>query len=191
MNNCFIYGLYDPRTGEIRYVGKTTLGMYRPKRHGTSWMLVHNKTHRTNWIKSLIANGIRYGIIVLEYCEESMISSRERDWIAWGRNLGWRLTNHTDGGEGVSGYHFNDEQKKLIGSYHRGKKMSPEACSKISKGVSKPVTDTTTGITYYSASEAAKVLSLNQGLIWRCLVGKQKQTKGHSFIRADVALFNA
>ena len=191
MSQVFIYGLTDPRTNEVRYIGKTTKGMSRPIAHGRPWILRTNRTHRTNWINKLASTGVRFGIVVLEYCTEETISDRERAWIAWARQIGWNLTNHTDGGEGVPGYRFKEEQKKRIGEVHKGKTISPETRSRISKGKSRPVTDTTTGITYSSITEACQALNLQQCNVHRCLTGKQKQTKGHSFVRADVAFFLA
>ncbi len=187
----FVYGLIDPRTNEVRYIGKTLKGMSRPRSHGKASVLQTVKTHRTNWIKGLVAEGLTFGIVVLEFCTRENVAQRERDWIAWGRHLGWRLTNHTDGGDGVPGLRLSDEHKKQIGERHRGKTVSAESRAKIAKSVGRPVTDITTGITYESAAQAARILGIGTCGIYRCLEGKQIQTGGHSFIPANMAFFSA
>jgi hypothetical protein len=61
-----IYALVDPRTKVIRYVGKSTSGLKRPKRHLQPWILEKEKqTRRVKWIKSLLSAGVTPEIEVL------------------------------------------------------------------------------------------------------------------------------
>lgn len=110
--NCFIYGLQDPITFEIRYIGQTSVGMRRPKVHFSKSSL-KNKTHRSSWIKSL--NGKIPNIIILEICDKDQLNEREIYWIAHGKANGWSLTNHDNGGSGISGYKHSEETKAKIG----------------------------------------------------------------------------
>lgn len=89
-----IYGLIDPRTGEIRYVGKSCYGLDRPRRHKT--LTKKEATHKANWIKELQRNGLTYEILVLEHCSshEEVLDAEER-WILAGFRLCWPLTNLT------------------------------------------------------------------------------------------------
>lgn len=95
----------DPRTREIRYVGKTTQGMRRPRDHMRSGALSKDHTHKGCWIRLLIKEGLTPEIIILEtaVCAE-VLNTLERQWIRIGRAaLGKRLTNLTEGGEGALG----------------------------------------------------------------------------------------
>ena len=51
----FIYSLSDPRTGEIRYVGKTV----NLKRRLYGHLYDDEKTHKSAWIKSLKRLGLK------------------------------------------------------------------------------------------------------------------------------------
>ena len=94
-----IYGLCDPRTKEIRYVGKSCTGLKRPKEH-----LFHYqnkiKTYKNCWIRSLLKEGVSPSILVLEECERQLLDEREVFWINHYRRLGYKLTNMTTGGTG-------------------------------------------------------------------------------------------
>ncbi len=99
-----IYGLFDPRDGELRYVGKSECGL----RRGTAHMwpsLLRAKTHKTDWIKSLLASGQRPTVApIQEFHTNAQLCDAERYWIAVMRMRGCRLTNATDGGEGTKGH---------------------------------------------------------------------------------------
>lgn len=118
---CLIYGLIDPRTLLIRYIGKSVNGLYRPRCHKSSAHL-KEKTYKNNWIKQLIYEGLSYDIVVLEDTSREEIVQAERWWIAYGRALGWPLTNLTDGGEGPLGRKISEEQRaRLCGPDNPGK----------------------------------------------------------------------
>lgn len=104
MSKYLVYALKDPRTQEIRYIGKSSIGLKRPKKHKNSSEL-KKKTHKTYWIKSLISLGLMYEIEVLEECSsEEQVMQQEMYWIKFHRDIGTDLTNLTDGGEGNSGW---------------------------------------------------------------------------------------
>jgi hypothetical protein len=100
-----IYGLADPRTGEIRYVGKSCSGLIRPRAHRKPCMLRRDTNrHKVNWIEQLQAAGISYSITVLEEAGAALdLDALEQKWIAFGRSSGWPLTNLSDGGGGTTG----------------------------------------------------------------------------------------
>lgn len=78
MNDNIIYGLQDPRTDDIMYVGKSTQGLHRPKQHLTG---SHNALVR-NWVNMLKADNIEPNILVLESCEDtSFLLDKEKFWI--------------------------------------------------------------------------------------------------------------
>lgn len=131
MSVCFIYGLIDPRTGLVRYVGKTAVGMRRPQSHRTPCILRADQTHKGRWIRQLVAEGLLYVITVLEEVEVNHLSIAERSWIARGRELGWPLTNSTDGGEGLSGHVFSPEHRQRISCANKGRRLTEAQRARI------------------------------------------------------------
>lgn len=121
-----VYGLSDPRTNAIRYVGVTKCGLkvryddhIRVARHGKRG--VPDRTHRSFWIRSLLAVGLRPSLIPLEDTEDR---SREQWWIRHLRSLGSDLVNATNGGEG-SGYQLTPEHVSKIVATKTGMKYRP------------------------------------------------------------------
>ena len=91
-----IYGLIDPRTLLIRYVGQSARGLQRPKEHRHASC---PDTYCRRWVRCLEELGLTYSIVILESVEDpKQLSEAERWWIAYGRALRWPLTNLTDGG---------------------------------------------------------------------------------------------
>lgn len=110
-----IYGLVDPRTQELRYVGKSTKGLLRPRQHMTPAFLRRDTGHKGNWIRQLQAEGLKPEIEVLETHESAeALPDAEQHFIAYFRSLGCRLTNHTDGGEGCVGRRLSAESVARI-----------------------------------------------------------------------------
>ncbi len=95
-----IYGLVDPRSLLVHYVGMSSRGYARALEHqGGSPPAMYSPKAR--WISSLQALGIGYHVVLLEVVRTpSELAEAERRWIAYGRLSGWPLTNTTDGGEG-------------------------------------------------------------------------------------------
>lgn len=132
----FIYGDYRFEY-EPFYVGKGK--DYRHKRHLNESQL-SDKSHKSNLIKKLISNGQYPNIIILKSeifeveafeLERSLISIIGRFDLGTGP-----LTNKTDGGEGISGYKWTDEQKlknKGRKPSRLGLKTSEEHKQKISQ----------------------------------------------------------
>ncbi len=145
----YIYGLIDPRTKLIRYVGLAT-NIHRPLQH----LRDEARTHKTNWIKDLLGFGLSYDVCVLETCttvEDLRIA--EIWWIAYGRACGWPLTNATDGGDGhlnptpearekisfamssrIIGQHTREKMREnaLGNQWHLGHTVSEEGRDRIS-----------------------------------------------------------
>ena len=60
-----------------------------------------NKTHKNNWIKSLLILDIIPIITLIEEASDECWVEREIFWIKYYRDSGFNLTNSTDGGEGM------------------------------------------------------------------------------------------
>lgn len=129
----FIYGLVDPRTRLVRYVGLTTTGMKRPRQHRRP-APSSKKYHSTRWVESLRRLGMTFEIVILEECPSEMfedLCALEVWWIAYGRACGWDLTNMTDGGEGTLGHQISDEERVKRGERAVALWSQPEYRSKV------------------------------------------------------------
>lgn len=129
-----VYALVDPRTDERRYIGKSCSGKYRPERHGQPGPLAADHTHKGNWIRSLqaLVPPLSYTWVTLEECATGEeLPAAEIKWIARGRELGWPLANHTDGGEGMLGHTLPAEARAKIGAANSRRGQSPETREKI------------------------------------------------------------
>jgi hypothetical protein len=126
-----IYGLVDPRTLLVRYIGSSATGMRRPRAHRHPSIL-KQPNHKAAWLRGLLALGLDYTIVVLEdVASTDLLAGAERWWIAFGRACGWPLTNLTDGGEGAPGYKPTQEARARMSAAHVGKRQTPEAIAKV------------------------------------------------------------
>jgi group I intron endonuclease len=110
-NKNYIYGLIDPRSNKIRYVGKTNnpdQRLFDHIRHSK-----HKTTYKDKWIRSLVEIGLKPIITILEECGDNWVE-REIHHISLYENL----TNLTKGGEGLNGYIFTETHKKNISENH-------------------------------------------------------------------------
>lgn len=88
-----IYGIFDPRDGEIRYVGRTRNPVeVRLAQHQTVTKS-GSRTHLARWINELASAGIMPEIASLELTTEAEASIRERFWIERLVGEGVRLVN--------------------------------------------------------------------------------------------------
>jgi hypothetical protein len=127
-----IYGLTCPDTEMVRYIGKSTTGLTRPQRHKGKMSLIA-KSHKNNWIKSLIAQNKIYGIKIIEVCDsKEILNEREVYWIKTYKDNGVNLTNSTEGGEGSVGFRFSEESKEKMSKIKKEwLKNNPEALNEI------------------------------------------------------------
>jgi len=120
-----IYGLVDPADGRIRYIGQAIRPRARLGRHRRD---LSGVTHRQNWIRSVRDAGRTVEMVVIDECQtQAEANQLETHYIALLRTMGFDLTNTTDGGDGVSGYHYSDEQRRAISARLRGRPVSAAA----------------------------------------------------------------
>jgi hypothetical protein len=104
-----VYGLFDPTTHELRYVGLTVDLARRVAQHIRSAQ--QTRTYCARWIKNVIGHGLLPEVEVLEETDVERGPEQERFWISYFRFIGASLTNHTLGGEGVLGLRWTEERR--------------------------------------------------------------------------------
>lgn len=99
MDKVYIYGLVDPESDVIRYVGKTT-DLYKRYYYHLQELLDKKKEnyHSKNWIRNIMQKGIAPKIKILEICNTNNWQEREIFWINFYEDN--KLTNMTKGGDG-------------------------------------------------------------------------------------------
>ena len=130
-----IYALVDPRTGEVRYVGKTSQSLARRLR-GHLASAKTRRTHRDCWIFGLVADGARPEIWAIEQGVEDW-AARERHWIRVFREFGTGLTNRTDGGEGTPGVSPSARNREISARLQRQKMADPAQRQALAEKVSR------------------------------------------------------
>jgi hypothetical protein len=184
MHQNLIYGLIDPRNGQLRYVGKSMSGLTRPKGHATpSGLKKSSGTHKGNWIRQLMDGGLKPEIVVLECSDVATLCEAESFWISYARFIGCDLTNATDGGVGRLGHsHIPSEnararisavQKTMWSDLHHRQRMS-------SAHGGRPFRDGQ-GRIYRTLTEAVEALGVDKSNICACLNNRRKTTGGFAF----------
>lgn len=142
-----IYGLHDPLTGELRYIGKTKKPL-QERLVGHAWeakqpRLSHIPKNR--WFAKIVASGYFPEARIIMVVPEACWQIYERLTIGFYRKLhGRRLLNVTSGGEGLSDFTHSAETREKLRRANLGKKNPPRtpeqraAISAASKGVPKP-----------------------------------------------------
>lgn len=122
----YIYGLIDPETLDLRYIGKSIRPLERLQNH----MNERSNCHRSHWLQSLKARGLKPEMVIIEEIHGAWPwQESERYWIALARKLGAPLTNNTDGGDGVEG--LPAETRKRMAAVWKGRKHKPETVEKF------------------------------------------------------------
>lgn len=120
-----LYGLLDPRTQELRYVGKT-VGPLKVRFNKHLYTSKKKDTHRACWFQSVLASGHMPIIELLETVEGDGAAA-EIAMIGIARSLGCRLTNETKGGDGALGYRHTAEGIAKTAAASRGRPQSAAA----------------------------------------------------------------
>jgi hypothetical protein len=132
-----IYGLYDPFTLELRYVGKTKYLLSTRLSQHVCEAKKFNKTHRHKWIRSLLKKDTKPNIKLLKEATKSNWEEIEKKLISDYRSQGFNLVNETDGGESPEGRslskdHIEKIRQANIGNKHSlGHKHSEETKAKM------------------------------------------------------------
>ncbi len=151
MGIAFIYALCDPDTGDIRYVGKAKNPKVRLKTHCNE----HGNTRKCRWVAKLAREGKKPLLDILEQVDESVWEQAECNWIAYCRETGIDLLNHTSGGEGVSG--LDEDARKKVAAATKLRMTNPEFRARIfTKERARKISESHTGKTH-SPEHVAKL----------------------------------
>lgn len=129
-----VYGLRDPRTNQIRYIGRSSSWTTRPDQHRRDARRPSDQSPKSVWIRELIDAGLDYEMIVMEQCDTREASmDAERKWIAEGWRLGWPLFNRTHAPSGAT-YVSAETREKIAATKQRptvgrGVKSSRPRCA--------------------------------------------------------------
>lgn len=134
-----VYGLVDPRTLLVFYVGKSSRGIARAYQHACPSTRENPDTRAV-----LVSLGYAYNVVVLEQSARGALNDAERWWIAFGRACGWPLTNKTDGGEGMFAMHESSRalmravplEVRAAASRLGRERMTPERRREIARKIS-------------------------------------------------------
>jgi hypothetical protein len=200
--NCIIYGLIDPVTKQLRYIGQSFNGLQRAKCHMSDYAHGTNH-HKRNWINKLKSLNLVYEIEILETVKtREELDEAEIFYIAYFKSIGCDLLNATAGGSGLwrpnlevkqkmsawqKGIPKSEEVKKKIAatltgrvSTNKGRHLSPERLAAYVANRNVPFKDQH-GVIYTSLKEAAEKLNLSKPNIHHVLNGKRKSTGGYIF----------
>lgn len=108
-----VYGLADPRTHDLRYVGKSTIGLRRAAQHDDPYRMARDTNKKkVNWIKELQKQGLKPVLVIIEICELEKLYAAEQRWIAEYRSTG--LLFNLDGGPGTQGCIYSISEKGIL-----------------------------------------------------------------------------
>lgn len=127
-----IYGLVDPETKELRYIGKTSRNVSRRISAHAANARQGKRSHLYNWWRSLVERGSAPEAIIVEVVDvgKNWVDA-EKYWISYYRGRGCNLTNLCDGGQGTDGIVFSPEHIERLRISHLGKTNSREAREKV------------------------------------------------------------
>lgn len=112
----YIYTLIDPRTNQVRYVGKSD----RPERRVRDHLCDARRgvtDHKSRWLALLLREGLRPEVHILETCAVEIWKERERYWIDYYRSR-CDLTNSQDGGDGGN---LSEEARRKMSEAKKGR----------------------------------------------------------------------
>lgn len=122
-----VYALKEQFVHGFRYIGVTN----NPKRRLRDHLRDKSRCHRANWIQSVLARGAKIEMIGLCWVPDGVDPGfAEREWIRFGYDSCWELTNGTSGGDGVRD--LDPESRERIRRAWVGRKHTEESRRKMS-----------------------------------------------------------
>jgi hypothetical protein len=133
MMNSYVYTLVDPRNNLPFYVGKGS-GERCNAHVVEAKYYVKRKSLKLNKIRKLMSLGMEPIVVkVEENVSDKQALDLECLLIAEMRDLGFALTNMTDGGDGAQGYKHTEEYKQMMREKFKGRIITEEHRQKMCK----------------------------------------------------------
>lgn len=119
-----IYGLIDPMTQELRYIGKSKNSKKRLIKHISERNL--RETYKDRWLRKLYDQNLKPEIIIIDNVEEHEWEFWEIHYISYFKSIGCKLTNGTKGGDqppSTKGRKHTEESKIKMSLSKKGKSI--------------------------------------------------------------------
>ena len=135
LSDTIIYGLIDPCTQQIRYVGKTVNPKNRLKSHISAAKSKRGSHLPVNrWMRKLLEQGMKPQMVILDSCSLWSWQEAEKWWIMFCRLNNIPILNITNGGEsGFLGGTLSEEVRQKMSADRKGRKKPDSFPMKMSK----------------------------------------------------------
>ena len=176
-NISYIYYLRDPRTNEVRYVGKSVTPTKRL--HDHSSVRKKMKTHKEKWVLKLEGLGLKPIMDIVRVVPLNKASEFEIKEIAKFKHL----TNGTVGGEGGVTWPVGKKRPSWVGEKisklrkEKGLTFTKRARLRSAEVNRRSVEGIGVG-TFNSILEAASIYKIDQGNIVKACKGQRKTAGG-------------
>lgn len=175
-----IYVLIDPITLKVRYIGRTSTDLNQ--RLGTHLSKAKNnytRTHKDNWLRSLLEKGQKP--IIRNLCSvDGWQESHQVERFLINRYCD-RLLNHDDRGEGSKNHIVTDKAKRLISESLKKQYSENNMPNVARKEVHVYDLDGNYLSTYKSGKTATDSLGIAYSAIHKCTSGIHRQQRGYQF----------
>src|SRR5678816_2476029 len=132
----YIYGLFCPVVGKIRYIGKSVNPEKRYYQHLSDSRLSRFDFHVSRWIRKLLLVNLKPKLIILEKVSGwEKWQDVEKRWIRSANLNNWPLTNLTKGGDGPFFLNEEDDRRyrESVSVFMKDFWNSPEKREELSK----------------------------------------------------------
>lgn len=171
MTTTFIYELIDPRTNEVRYVGKSNNPIKRLNDHLRNKN--HNNQRKKIWVNELKALGIKPIVNIIDEVSKKEWEYWEILWIQRYKTWGANLLNIHKGGNEVP--NIEEIKKKRVESIKKFWRNHPEKLIEKNKKISEGVKNSTVAKwtpelhekARKSQKEASKKRKPAGGILWK------------------------
>lgn len=124
-----IYALIDKADNQVRYIGKSTSGLRRPKQHFSDWSINKTNPYKRHWLKKRKLENLLPSIEIIEVIQDDVFTHKlledaEEFYIQYFKALGCKLVNAQNAGKGSPGRKLTTTTKskmsvKQLENYNR------------------------------------------------------------------------
>lgn len=108
-----IYALLCPQSYQAKYIGKTMNIISRYNHHmNVCYHSIKEQKEKSEWVQSLLDKGLKPFFTILEICKHEDTDERERYWIDYFLDKGFRLFNVKYGDKVAS--NLSNKQNKVV-----------------------------------------------------------------------------